>query len=432
MPLRVLRLGEARELALASRWPRRRGLDRSLLNYAEEIIERVKREGDKALIELTERFDGVRLSRERLKVGREEIEEAYEMVSGDQISAIKLARERIERFERNILEHAQFEYVDALGIRIRREYRPIGSVGCYVPGGMAAYPSTLVMATVPAKAAGVGRVTICTPPRRDGSVNPLTLVAADVCGVDEIYRVGGIQAIAALAYGTETIKPVEKIVGPGNRYVLAAKVAVSRDVPIDHPAGPSEIMILASEDANPHYIALDMISQAEHDPNSIAILITTSISVAESTLDYIMRLIGQVTNGDRVRDALEENGLILIAESMDEAINFVNDFAPEHLEIMAEDPYSISKRIYSAGLILIGEYTPVSLSDYCIGTNHILPTSGFSHVYQSLSALDFVRFVNIVECTRDALIKLLPAAKTLAESEGLPNHALAIEGRLKG
>lgn len=431
MPLKVLRLDEAHDLALANRWPKRRGLDPKLLKYVEEIIEYVRKKGDKAILELTEKFDGVRLEKECLRISREEIEDAYSMVGEDQISAIKIAKDRVERFERNILERIQFRYEDDLGVKIRREYRPIRSVGCYVPGGGATYPSTLIMSVIPAKVAGVSRIAVCTPPRRDGCVDPLTLVAADICGVNEIYRVGGIQAIAALAYGTETIKPVDKIVGPGNQYVLAAKNIVSRDVPIDHPAGPSEIMILADERANPYYIALDMISQAEHDPNSVAMLVTTSMRIAESTLEDISRLINRVSNNDRVKTALYENGLILVARNMDEAIDFVNEFAPEHLEIIAERPYEISRQIYSASLILIGEYTPVSISDYCLGTNHILPTGGFGHVYSSLSVLSFIKCVNIAECSRDALVKLSYTAKILAESEGLPNHALAINGRLK-
>ncbi|MEM1531014.1 MAG: histidinol dehydrogenase [Candidatus Bathyarchaeia archaeon] len=431
MLVKVLRLKDARELALADRWPSRRGLDPGLLDYVEKIIREVRERGDKALIDLTEKFDGTRLTVERLRVSREEIKDAYSIVGEEQISAIKLARDRVERFERSILERARFEYGDELGVRIRREYRPIRSVGCYVPGGIAAYPSTLIMAAVPARVAGVRRVVVCSPPRRDGSVNPLILVAADICGIEELYRVGGIQAIAALAYGTETIKPVDKIVGPGNRYVLAAKSIISRDVPIDHPAGPSEIMVLADDSANPHYIALDMISQAEHDPNSTSILVTTSRRIAELVLEKLIHLIERAPSGDRIKAALERNGLILVADSMDEAIEFANDFAPEHLEIIAEKPYEISERINSAGLILIGAYTPVSISDYCLGTNHILPTGGFSHVYSSLSALNFIKFVNVAECPKGALMELSGCARTLAKSEGMLNHASAIDGRLK-
>lgn len=432
MPLGVFRLNDVCSSLLKERWPRKKSLDQDLLEHVRRIIEDVRRRGDSALIDLTAKFDGVKLSVKDLRVSRRDIEEAYSRVSDEQISAIKLVRDRVERFERSILERVQFEYEDDLGVRIRREIRPIRSVGCYVPGGRAAYPSTIVMTVVPAKVAGVPRIAICSPPQKDGVINPLTLVAADICGADEFYRVGGVQAIAALAYGTETIKPVDKIVGPGNRYVLAAKQLVSSDVPIDHPAGPSEIMILADDTANPSYIAMDLISQAEHGADSIAILLTTSVNVANIALKEITRLLDQVPNRSIVRASIEGNGFILVAENMDEAIEFINDFAPEHLEIIAEGAHKMSKKIYSAGLILIGHTTPVSLSDYSLGTNHVLPTGGYGHVYQSLSVLNFIRCVNIAECPIKAFEALYSSAKVLAESEGLLNHALAIDGRIKG
>jgi len=279
--------------------------------------------------------------------------------------------------------------------------------------------------------AGVSRVVVCSPPKKNGEINPLTLVAADLCGVDEFYRVGGAQAIAALAYGTETISPVDKIVGPGNKYVLAAKSIVSRDVPIDHPAGPSEIMILADDGANPNYVAWDMIAQAEHSADSIAILVTASIHVARLVLEKINQLLNTIPDGERVRVALEGRGAILIAENMDEAIGFVNEFAPEHLEIIAKGAHEIAERINSAGMILIGDYTPASLSDYSLGTNHVLPTGGFGRVYSSLSVLSFIKHINVAEASKKALKELWDGIKVLAESEGLPNHALSIGERLK-
>ncbi len=431
MLIKVLKISKARELALKDRWPRKRRLDEKLLTYVKEIIEDVRKRGDEALIDLTARFDGVNLKVEQLKVSREEIENAYNMVSGEQLSAVKLAKERVERFEREILAQIGFEYKDELGVKIRWKYCPIRSVGCYIPGGEAAYPSTVIMTVVPAKVAGVPRVVVCSPPKRSGEINPLTLVAADLCGADEIYRVGGVQAIAALAYGTETINPVDKIVGPGNKYVLAAKSIVSCDVPIDHPAGPSEIAILADEGAHPDYIAWDMIAQAEHGADSVAILVTTSMRVARQVIERIMQLLDTVSNGDRVRAAFEGKGLILIAGSMDEAIEFVNELAPEHLEIIAEGAHEIAERINSAGLILVGCYTPASLSDYLLGTNHVLPTGGFGRVCSSLSVLSFIKHVSIAEASRETLKELWTGVRVLAESEGLPNHALAIKERFK-
>lgn len=430
MLIKMVGSNEAREAILKDRWPMRRGLDLGLLKYAESIIEDVKRRGDLALLELTEKFDRVRLTAERLKVGQEEIKEAYEKVSEEQISAIKTAKIRVEGLEKQILAHSSFEYEDG-DVKIRRVYRPIASVGCYIPSGGAAYPSTVMMTVVPAKVAGVPRVVICSPPRRDGEINPLTLVAADLCGADEIYRVGGIQAVAALAYGTETIKPVVKIVGPGNQYVLAAKNIISRDIPLDFPAGPSEIAILADDKSDPRLIARDMLSQAEHGVDSISMLVTTSLHVANMVAEELKRLVEGVPNREVVSQSLERNGLIVVSERIDEAIELINEFAPEHLEIMAENAYEISDRIYSAGLVLIGNYTPTSLSDYCLGTNHVLPTNGFGQVYSGLSVLNFVKLMNIAECSRDALEKLSLTAKVLARSEGLLNHALAIEERLK-
>lgn len=429
--IKIVRSNEAREAILKDRWPIRRGLDSELLKYAESIILDVKRRGDLALVELTEKFDRVRLVAERLRVSQEEIKEAYERVSEEQISAIKAAKIRVEGFEKQILAHSSFEYEDG-GVRISRVYRPIASVGCYIPGGGAAYPSTVIMTVVPAKVAGVPRVVICSPPRWDGEINPLTLAAADICGADEIYRVGGIQAVAALAYGTETIKPVVKIVGPGNQYVLAAKNIISRDIPIDFPAGPSEIVILADEKSDPSLIARDMLSQAEHGVESISMLVTTSLHVAKLVAEEIKRLVKDAPNREVVSQSLERNGLIIISESINEAIELINAFAPEHLEILAENADKLSERICSAGLMLIGNYTPTSLSDYCLGTNHVLPTSGFGHVYSGLSALNFIRFMSIAECSRDALEKLSLTAKVLSEGEGLLNHALAIEERIKG
>ncbi|MEM1507249.1 MAG: histidinol dehydrogenase [Candidatus Bathyarchaeia archaeon] len=431
MPIKIARLRDAYNTVLEDRWPRKRVLDQSLVSYVEGIIEDVKRRGDSALIDLTMKFDGVKLTSESIGVSREEINEAYSRVSEEQISAIKTAKDLVERFERRVLSGIGFEYKDESGLKIFRAYRAIRSVGCYVPGGGAAYPSTVIMTVVPAKVAGVPRVVVCSPPRRDGTIHPLTLVAADICGVDEFYRVGGAQAIAALAYGTETIKPVDKIVGPGSKYVLAAKSIVSRDVPIDHPAGPSEIMILADESADPYHVALDMVSQAEHGLDSVAVLVTVSAEIAEASLRSLKRLIDKLPNRNVVKGSLEKNGLILLAESMDEAIDFVNDFAPEHLEIIVRNAHEVSKRIYSAGMMLIGDMTPVSLSDYSLGTNHVLPTGGYGLVYQALSVLDFIRCVNIAECSEEAMRKLSANAIVLAEGEGLLNHALALKERMK-
>jgi len=339
-------------------------------------------------------------------------------------------KEKVETVEKRTLEQIKIEFEEN-DIQVRNLPRPIQSVGCYVPGGEAAYPSTLVMTVVPAKVAGVPRVAVCSPPNTKGLINPLILVAADICKANEIYKVGGAQAIAALAYGTASIKPVRKIVGPGNKYVTMAKILVSRDVAIDLPAGPSEILVLADETASPRLVALDMISQAEHGAESVAGLITTSKELAENVLSELRKITSSIKRGDIVSKALSSYGFIIICETVNEMIELTNAFASEHVEIMTHKPREVADKIVSAGLILIGPYSPVSLSDYCSGTNHVLPTGGFGHTFSGLSVLDFVRRVGMVECSREGLLKVKNNVKVLAEAENLPNHYKAIEGRFE-
>jgi len=404
-------------------------MTRELEAYVRSIIDEVRSRGDAALTEFSKKFDKIDLTAENFLVTDEEIKDAYDVISEEQVSALNFMKERVENLERTILERITVTIKD--DVRFYGSPRPIQSVGCYVPGGEASYPSTLIMTVVPAKVAGVPRVAVCSPPTSKGKINPLTLVAADLCKVDEVYKIGGAQAIAALAYGTESIKPVRKIVGPGNKYVTMAKLLVSRDVAIDMPAGPSEVLVLADETADSRIIALDMLSQAEHGADSISGLVTTSKELAESVIKELERRIPTLRRSKVITEALSGNGFIIICKTMGEATEFVNAFAPEHLEILTEKPMEVAEKITSAGLVLIGRYTPVSASDYCIGTNHVLPTSGFGHVYSGLSVLDFIRRVNIVECSEKGLLKLKNNLKILAEAENLPNHFLAVEGRFK-
>jgi len=414
---------------LRDRWPNTGRVDSELMSYVEKILIEVKKRGDTALIEFEEKFDGVKLSPERLRVSREDFEKAYDKVSGKLISAIESSKSRIESFQRELLNKIRFIYEEN-GLKIRSCTSPIRRIGCYVPGGEAAYPSSMVMIATPAKVAGVPEIAVCSPPRSGGEVNPSILVAADICGVNEVYRLGGAQAIAALAYGTRTVHPVEKIVGPGNRYVQAAKILVSRDLPIDTPAGPSEIVIIADESADPRIVALDMISQSEH-LDAVPILVTTSRRLAENVAGILGQMVESSPNREIVSENLSRNGLVLVCGSLEEAVNAVNEFAPEHLEIMTEDAWSIADRITSAGLILIGNETPVAASDYCLGTIHVLPTGGFSHAYSGLSVLDFVKHFCIAESSRRKLWEIMNDIKILAETEGLINHSLAVEGRFK-
>jgi histidinol dehydrogenase len=394
------------------------------------IINKVIKNGDAALIELTKKLDKTRLNAKDLRVKPTDIKEAYKAVGKEQISALKFIKDKVSAFEKLLLKQAGTK-TSKEDITVQTVLRPIGSVGCYVPGGQAAYPSTLVMTAVPAKVAGVPRIVVCSPPNATGTVNPLVLVAADICGVNEVYKVGGAQAVAALAYGTETIKPVRKIVGPGNKYVTTAKILVSKDVAIDMPAGPSEILVLADETANPRLVALDMISQAEHGADSVAGLITTSEKLAEEVQDWLAKTATGAKRGEIVGKALEKYGFIITCKDMAEAVELTNVFAPEHVEVMTRNPKATAEKITSAGLILVGSYSPVALSDYGSGTNHVLPTGGFGHAFSGLSALDFARRVSIVESSRKGLQSVRERVKVMTEAENLPNHYKAVEARFE-
>jgi histidinol dehydrogenase len=393
------------------------------------IISQVKENGDKALVELAKKFDKAELTLKTLIVRKEEIKEAYTKTSPQQLSALNFMKERVSNFQKQILTQTDIN-TSGDGLWVQTVLRPIESVGCYVPGGQAAYPSTLVMTVVPAKVAGVPRIVVCSPSDAKGKVNPLVLVAADICGVDEIYKVGGAQAIAALAYGTKGIRPVRKIVGPGNKYVTAAKVLVSQDVAIDMPAGPSEVLVLADESADARLIAFDMVSQAEHGGDSVAGLITTCEKVALEVQKNLATVVASAERSEKVCEALSKYGFIIICKNMEEAANLVNQFAAEHLEVMTTKPKEIAEKLI-AGLILLGPYSPVAFSDYGSGTDHVLPTGGFAKSFSGLSALDFVRRVSIVESSRTGLERVKDSIKILAEAENLPNHNKAIQARFE-
>jgi histidinol dehydrogenase len=402
---------------------------RQVEDSVKTIINQVKEDGDKALIELTRKFDKAELTRKTLKVTAGETKEAYGKTSREQVAAVKFMRQKVGTFQKKQLDQSETE-TSSDGVTVRTLLQPIESVGCYVPGGQAAYPSSVVMTAVPAKVAGVPRIVVCSPPDAEGRVNPLVLVASDICGVDEVYKVGGAQAIAALAYGTETLKPVRKIVGPGNRYVTAAKVLVSKDVAIDMPAGPSEVLVLADETADARLIAFDMVSQAEHGGDSVAGLITTSEKIALQVQDYLSKLSASAERREKISESLAKHGFIIVCKSVEEASGLANQFAPEHLEVMTAKPEKIADKL-TAGLILLGPFSPVALSDYGSGTDHVLPTGGFAQSFSGLSALDFTRRVSIVESSKEGLEKAKEVVKVMAEAENLPNHYRAIEARLQ-
>ena len=422
------RYSETPEDLLKLRWPNIEATDSQLQLYVGPIVEDVRRRGDEAVKEYTQKFDNVAI--DGLRVQPEEIQDAYNAVTEEQVEALKELKKRLEAVESKRLSMLSFT-IQIEGAGIECTVRPLRSVGCYVPGGKAAYPSSLVMNVVPAKVAGVKEIIVCTPPGRDGSPSPLTLVAADICGVDAVYKAGGAQAVSAMAYGTETIPRVDKIVGPGNRYVTTAKQVVSNVVSIDKPAGPSEILVLADGNADPRLIALDLISQAEHGEGGAYGLVTTSTVLADEVDEALIDILNSLSNGEAVGDLLSQGGFTCIVESIDEAIEFANRYAPEHLEILTEDPRGVSDKVTSAGLVLLGPYSPVSATDYSMGVNHVLPTGGYGKVASGITVLDYLRTVSVVDSTRDGLEKVRASVEALSEAEGLPHHSRAVEGRFK-
>ena len=396
-----------------------------------EIIDKIRTEGDIGILRSIEKYDKVKI--ESFIVTKDAIIEAYENVSTKQIKIIKHMKSKLEKSEQAVIDNLKDIKINSDGIKIKKTILPIDRVGCYIPGGKARYPSTIVMCTIPAKIAGVREVVAITPPMANGKVDPLTLVAGDICGVDEFYKIGGAYGIAALAYGTKTIKKVDKIVGPGGVYVSVAKSIVSKDVSIDMIAGPTELLVYADEKSNARYIALDLISQAEHSEDTLCGVVTKSNVIANDIskeIDIILKD-SKIPREELVRKSMDNNGFIALCQNNDEIIEFINEFAPEHLEIFAKGDKELIKRIHNAGLILIGKYTPSAVSDYCLGSNHVLPTYSFAKSRAALSVLDFIKLVNMIEMNKGALKKIAPIMKEITSTEGLFNHYNAVQGRIK-
>jgi histidinol dehydrogenase len=400
----------------------------SIISVVNTVIGDVKKDGNKALLKYTEKFDKVCLDPATLKVSESEIKEAYKKLDKKQINALKKAARNIANFHRRQLK-SKWSMQSAEGVTLGQVTRPLASVGVYAPGGKASYPSSVLMCSVPAKVAGVETVVVCSPPGKDGNISAALLVAADIAGVDEVYKVGGAQAIAAMTYGTETVKKVEKIVGPGNVYVTAAKLEVNKEVLIDLPAGPSEILIIADETAIPSYIAADLLAQAEHDPKACAILVTTSKTVATEVKNEVNRQIKSLTRINIINSSLEKGGLIIIAQNLKEAIELTNMIAPEHLQIQTKKPTIVLNKIQNAGAVFLGAYSPVSFGDYSSGLNHVLPTAGYAKIYSGLSSLDFVKTMNFLQCNKEGFKNLKETAIILAEMEGFDAHAKAVSIR---
>jgi len=314
----------------------------------------------------------------------------------------------------------------AEGVTLGQVTRPLASVGIYVPGGKAAYPSSVLMCAIPAKVAGVKKIIVCSPPGKSGDVNPALLVAVDIAGVSELYRVGGAQAIAAMAYGTGTVPKVDKIVGPGNVFVTAAKLEVSKDVAIDIPAGPSEVLIIADETGKASYIASDLLAQAEHDPQAWAILLTSSEALASAVKEEVYRQMKSLSRTEIINSSIQKRGLIVIVRNIEEAIDYTNMIAPEHLQIQTKNPSEVLSKIQNAGAVFLGDYSPVAFGDYSSGLNHVLPTAGYAKIYSGLSSLDFVKTMNFLQCSKEGYRNLKETAVTLAEMEGFDAHAKSV------
>ncbi len=402
-------------------------------NYAEtvnQIIEDVRKRKDLALFEYTKRFDKAELNRDSIRVSAEEIKEAYALIDPDVLNVIRKATKNIEIYHAKQKQYSWFDS-EPSGIILGQKVTPIGAVGVYVPGGKAAYPSSVLMNVIPARVAGVERIAMVTPPDSDGKVYAGTLVAANEAGVTEIYKVGGAQAIAALAHGTESIRKVDKIVGPGNIYVALAKKAVYGHVSIDSIAGPSEILVIADETANPRYVAADLLSQAEHDELASAILITTSQEVAEQVSLEVERFTETLSRKEIIIKSLENYGYILLADTIEEAVEAANEIASEHLEILTRDPFLIMTKIKNAGAIFLGEYSSEPLGDYFAGPNHVLPTNGTAKFFSPLGVDDFIKKSSIISYSREALETVYPDIVKFAKAEGLTAHANSIAVRFE-
>ena len=410
-------------------------LKRSPNNYGEfegrvnAIIEEVRNNRDQAVFNYTKQFDGADINAGNILVTEEEIAEAYEQVDTTLLAVIRKSLVNIKKYHEKQVQNSWFTTED--GIILGQKVTALATVGVYVPGGKAVYPSSVLMNVLPAKVAGVDRIVMCTPPGKDGKVYPSTLVAAKEAGVDEIYKVGGAQAIAAMAFGTESVPKVDKIVGPGNIYVALAKKAVFGYVSIDSIAGPSEILVLADETANPRYVAADLLSQAEHDEMASAILITTSQKLAEEVSAEIDQFVAELSRKEIIQKSRDNYGYILVADNMEEAIDTVNAIASEHMEIVTADPFHVMTKIRNAGAIFIGEYSSEPLGDYFAGPNHVLPTNGTAKFFSALSVDDFIKKSSIISYSREALEKVHKDIEQFAECEKLTAHANSIRVRFE-
>ena len=394
------------------------------------ILDAVRQDGDAALFQFTKQFDGVELNENNIRVTDAEIEEAYKLVDSSLIDIIRKAKTNIQVYHEKQKQYSWFDSKPD-GTMLGQKVTALQRVGVYVPGGKAVYPSSVLMNILPAKVAGVDEIVMVTPPGKDGKVSPNTLVAAKEAGADVIYKVGGAQAIAALAYGTQSIPKVDKIVGPGNIYVALAKKAVYGHVSIDSIAGPSEILVIADETANPRYVAADLLSQAEHDELASAILVTTSETLAQAVSEQVEVFVEELSRTEIMRKSLDNYGYILVADTMEDVIDIANEIASEHLEIMTQNPYDVMMKVRNAGAIFIGEYSSEPLGDYFAGPNHVLPTNGTAKFFSPLGVDDFIKKSSIIAYSRKALEKIHEDIEQFAQAEKLTAHANSIKVRFE-
>lgn len=402
----------------------------AVTNAAVAILDDVKQRGDAAVVDYTNKFDRVQITAKDLRIPQETIEQAYLACEPAAKQALELAAERIAVYHKRQLPE-DFEYTDSIGVTLGNRWKPIEKAGLYVPGGLASYPSSVLMNAVPAKVAGVEKLVMVVP-APDGVLNPLVLVAAHIAGVDEIYRIGGAQAVGALAYGTATIPNVDKIVGPGNAYVAAAKRHVFGEVGIDMIAGPSEILVVADNKNNPEWIAADLLSQAEHDKAARSILITDDAAYAKTVVAAVEATLATLPRQEIAATSWQNNGLVITVSHLDEAISIVDAIAPEHLELAIENPESFATRIRNAGAIFVGRYTPEAIGDYIAGPSHVLPTAGTAKFSSGLSVFDFLKRISIIQCSQQGFAALHDATALLASAEGLDAHALSVTRRKGG
>lgn len=429
--MRIVTLSkESRQNLLDSLLKRSPGNYGQYQDTVQEIVDRVKTKGDQALFELTRKFDWEGIDASNVKVTEAEVQEAYDTIDPQLVETIRKSLKNIREYHEKQKQYSWFDTTPE-GTMLGQKVTPLASAGVYVPGGKAVYPSSVLMNIVPAKIAGVAHVVMCTPCNKGGKVNPAVLVAAKEAGADEVYKVGGAQAIAAMAFGTESIPKVDKITGPGNIFVALAKKAVSGFVSIDSIAGPSEILVLADETATPRYVAADLLSQAEHDELASAILITTSKELAEKVSEEVDGFVKVLERAPIIQKSLDNYGYILLADNMEDAIDAANAIASEHLEIITKNPFDTMTRIRNAGAIFLGEYASEPLGDYFAGPNHILPTNGTARFFSPVNVDDFIKKTSIISYSRQALEKVHNQIETFAKSEGLTAHANSIKVRFE-